>query len=101
MKPTVSEGTKMYCVILDGGVNGEQVAKFPYNGTETIIDAIAAVPGLANDAAHRTIYLLRKGPAGGADQALPVDWAAIVQRGDTKTNYSLQAGDRLYVGRAK
>ena len=96
-----NNNSKACYVILDSGVNGEQVVKLPFNGTETILDAIAAVPGLAADAGKRTIYLLRKGPAGAVDQALPVDWAAIVQRGDTKTNYALQSGDRVYVAGAR
>ncbi len=101
VKPSPVVGGKACYVILDGGVNGEQVIKVPYNGTETVVDAIAHVPGLANDAAKRTIYLLRKGPAGTAQQALPVDWAAITQRGDTKTNYPLQPDDRVYLGTAR
>ena len=82
-------------------MNGEQIIKVPYNGTETVVDAIAHVPGLANDASRRNDLLLRKGPAGTAQQALPVDWAAITQRGDAKTNYALQPDDRVYLGIAR
>jgi hypothetical protein len=35
------------------------------------------------------------------DQILPVDWIAVTQRGDYKTNYQLMPGDRLFVSEDK
>jgi polysaccharide export outer membrane protein len=87
--------SKVYYVITDGHGTGEQVLRQPLTGRETVLDAVAAVPGLAAVAGTRTIHVARKGPAG--DQVLPVDWVAITQFGNTATNYQLLPGDRVYV----
>ena len=57
------------------------------------------VDGLAEQLPEARLHLTRKSRAlyGGPDQVLPVDWEAITRQGDTKTNYQLQPGDRLYV----
>jgi polysaccharide biosynthesis/export protein len=91
-----TNNSKAYYVIMDSG-NGEQVVRLPLTGTETVLDAIAAVPGLAAQADRRSIRVARQGPAGAAYDVLPVDWNAIMLRGDTKTNYVLYPGDRVYV----
>jgi polysaccharide export outer membrane protein len=92
-----SNNSKSYYVILDGGAGGEQVLRFPMTGNETVLDAIAAVNGLAAVADRRLIRVVRKGSAGAADLVLPVDWNGIVSRGETITNYILKPGDRVYV----
>ena len=33
----------------------------------------------------------------GAEQTLPIDWDAIAAGGQTKTNYQILPGDRLYI----
>jgi polysaccharide export outer membrane protein len=88
-----------YFVILDTPA-GEQVTKLPFTGRETILDAIASVPGLAAVADRRTIRVVRAGAASGPHQVLPVDWNAILTRNDTRTNHALKAGDRVYVSQA-
>ena len=88
--------SKVYYVITD--VSGrENVTRLPCTGRETVLDAVAAVPGLAAVAERRTIRLVRKGSSGSALQTLAVDWTAIIHRGDTRTNYILQPDDRVYV----
>lgn len=88
--------SKVYYLITD--VSGrEEVTRLPCTGRETILDAVAAVAGLAAVADRRTIRLVRKGSPGSALQTLPVDWTAIIHRGDTRTNYILQPDDRVYV----
>ena len=69
--------------------------------TETVLDAIAAVPGLAAQADRRAIRVVRAGSAGAEHQILPVDWNAIIRRGDARTNYALMPGDRVYVTGAR
>lgn len=91
-----SNNSKAYYVFLDGAA-GEQVIKLPMSGKETVLDAIAAIPGLAAKADQRQIRISRKGGEGEPFQSLAVDWSAIVQRGDTRTNYILLPGDRVYV----
>ena len=91
-----SNNSKVYYVITDSGY-GEQVTRKTLAGTSSILDAIADVPGLAAVADRATIRVVRKGAAGAADKVLPVDWTAILQHGDTRTNYQLAPGDRVYV----
>jgi len=77
---------------------GEQTYNRPLTGRETVLDLIASVPGLPEAASRCRIFLER--PAAdelGPPTVLPVDWADIVQKGNTATNYSLRHGDRLHV----
>jgi polysaccharide export outer membrane protein len=67
------------------------VTRLPLTGTETVLDAIAAIPGLAAQSDRSLIRVLRPG------ETLLVDWNGIMLRGDAKTNYLLQAGDRVHV----
>jgi polysaccharide export outer membrane protein len=87
--------SKKYYVILDGGA-GETVYAFPVTGSETVLDAIANVNGLAEVAGKKSIRIARK-TASGPWQNLPVDWKGITQHGVTATNYQLMPSDRLYV----
>jgi hypothetical protein len=44
------------------------------------------------------IRLIRPAPPGGSgEQVLPVDLKAIIERGDSATNYQILPGDRLVV----
>lgn len=92
-----SKNSKAYHVFFEGTDGQEQVVKLPFTGNETVLDAVAAIPGLAAQADRKQIRVWRKAGVGEASQNLVVNWAAIVQRGDTRTNYTLQNGDRVYV----
>ena len=74
--------------------------RLPITGNDTVIDAINFAGGLILSGSETNIRLVR--PAGkepGRERILPVDLAAIVDRGDPKTNYQLFPGDRLVVSR--
>jgi polysaccharide biosynthesis/export protein len=93
-----SGNSKVYYVITD--VSGrEEVRRMPCTGRETVLDAVAAVPGLAAAMDRHTIRVARKsaGPGGAPYQTLSVDWQGIIHRGDTRTNYILQPDDRVHV----
>jgi polysaccharide export outer membrane protein len=90
--------SKVYYVIVDEGILGQQVFRFPITGNETVLDALGQVNGLPPEAAIKKMWLARPGPASHAGyQMLPIDWRAIVQAGDPATNYQLFPGDRIYV----
>jgi polysaccharide biosynthesis/export protein len=92
--------SKVYYVITDGGGYGEQVARFPITGNETVLDALSQINGLPAVASKKEIWVARPSPAencGGTEQVLPVDWCAITRRGITATNYQVLPGDRIYV----
>jgi protein involved in polysaccharide export with SLBB domain len=70
---------------------------YPYAGRETVLDAVLAAGGLADNARRCEIILSRPSPVGDCRTVLPVCWDNIVQLGDTTTNYQLMPGDRVFV----
>jgi protein involved in polysaccharide export with SLBB domain len=78
-----------------GAVNSP--GSYPYAGRETVLDAILAAGGLAENARRCEIILSRPSPVGECRTVLPVCWNNIVQLGDTTTNYQLMPGDRIFV----
>lgn len=92
-----SYNSKVYYVITEGAGQGDNVAKFPVTGNETVLDAIAQVNGLSK-LSSKEIWIARPAPSGiGCDQVLPVDIDAIMRGGATATNYQLLPGDRLFI----
>jgi polysaccharide export outer membrane protein len=90
----VTRDSKVFYVL--GEVNSPGV--FPLRGRETVLDAIAgSAGGLNTSASRRSIILTRPTGPGSCRVVLPVDYNAIVQLGDTTTNYQIRAGDRVFV----
>lgn len=83
-----------FYVITVGSGSGEQVQRLPLTGNETVLDAMSKVIGLV---AKNKVWIARPGTNGGADQTLPVDWKGITSNGDTRTNYQLLPGDRVFI----
>ncbi len=91
-----SYNSQVYYVLGDVGSPG----RLPSTGNETVLDAIQYAGGLAPDASVNNIRLVRPAPPGACcAQTLPVNLAAIMQAGDTTTNYQILPGDRLFVYR--
>ena len=90
--------SKVYYVITDGGGYGAAVYRLPVNGSDTVLDALAQVGGLPPVASKKKIWVARANLGHpGANQILPVDWKAVALHGETRTNYQLAPGDRVYV----
>ena len=70
---------------------------YPLAGRETVLDGILVAGGLTRQADPDKIILVRPTPPPGCRVVLPVCYNAIVQLGDTSTNYQLQPGDRIYL----
>jgi polysaccharide biosynthesis/export protein len=88
--------SKVYYVQGDVGSPG----RLTIVGNETVLDAIQYAGGLLPTAAPQNIRLVRPAPPGACcDQILPVNLSAIVNVGDTTTNYQIMPGDRLVVYR--
>lgn len=85
-------GSQFYVL---GAVNSP--GAYPYSGRETVLDAVLAAGGLADNARRCEIILSRPSPVGDCRTVLPVCWDHIVQLGDTTTNYQLMPGDRVFV----
>lgn len=89
--------SKVYYVITDGGGFGEQIARLPVTGNETVLDAISQIQGLSQTSSKK-IWIARPAPAEmGHTQILNVNWQAIAAEGITTTNYQILPGDRIYI----
>lgn len=89
--------SKVYYIITEGAGFGDQVARIPITGNETVLDAIAQLGGLSQLSSSR-IWISRPAPHGvGCDQILPVDWDSITRGANTCTNYQLLPGDRIFL----
>lgn len=89
--------SKVYYVITEGAGYGDQVARIPATGNETVLDALAQVNGLTRFSSKR-IWIARPAPGGmGCDQVLPVDWDGITKGAATATNFQVLPGDRIFV----
>ncbi|CAN5786266.1 hypothetical protein BH23PLA1_BH23PLA1_14770 [soil metagenome] len=86
--------SKVYYVQGDVVTSG----RFHVTGSETVLDAITWAGGLLPSADPEGIRLVRPSPPGG-EEILPIDFDAIVHKGDTATNYQIRPGDRIIVGR--
>jgi polysaccharide biosynthesis/export protein len=90
--------SKAYYVITDGAGFGEQVYRFPIQGYETVLDALANVNGLPAVGSKRHVWVARRTPnCNQPEQILPVDYIGLTQHGITTTNYQILPGDRVYV----
>lgn len=72
---------------------------YPLVGHETVLDAIMEAGGLTARASACDLLLARPTAPCSCRVSLPVCYRAITQLGDTTTNYHLQPGDRIFVGR--
>jgi polysaccharide export outer membrane protein len=89
--------SKYYYIITQGAGFGDNMARLPITGNETVLDAIAQIGGLSQ-ASSKRIWISRPAPKDVAcDQILPVDWDAITHGASTATNYQLMPGDRIFV----
>jgi polysaccharide export outer membrane protein len=89
--------SKFYYVITDFAGAGQQVARLPHTGNETVLDAISNVGGLSA-VSSKKLWVARPAPTDcGHCQILPVDWCGITMRGEVKTNFQLLPGDRVFV----
>ena len=93
----VGFNSKVYYVVLDYGGAGQQIVTQPATGNETVLDAIGRTGGLPTVADARGIWVARPGAEDQAVQVLPVDWKAVVEGADTRTNYQVLPGDRVFV----
>jgi hypothetical protein len=93
--------SKVYYVITQGAGQGDQVARLPVTGNETVLDAISQVQGLSR-ISSKNIWIARPAPGGmGCDLILPVNWNEITAGAATATNYQVLPGDRIFIAENK
>ena len=73
----------------------DEIGQRPAFDRVTVLDAVASLQRQPGDPGRMDLWVVRPN-AGGTNRVLPVDWAAITQRGVTATNYQVLAGDRLF-----
>ncbi|MDZ4821356.1 MAG: polysaccharide biosynthesis/export family protein [Planctomycetota bacterium] len=89
--------SKFYYVVTEGAGFGDQIARFPVTGNETVMDAVTQVNGISR-LSSKDIWIARPAPGEEACfQQLPVEWESIVKRGESKTNYQVLPGDRIFI----
>ncbi|QEL15540.1 polysaccharide biosynthesis/export family protein [Limnoglobus roseus] len=93
--------SKVYYLIYDGGGAGQSVLRLPVTGNETVLDAVSQAAGLQTVSDKRHIWVARPSEDHCHCQNLPVDWKAITECGDVRTNYQLMPGDRIFVNSYK
>jgi RNA polymerase sigma factor (sigma-70 family) len=82
--------------IITGGEGAEQVYRLPAHDGDTVLDAIATARLSLVGIGRKSVYVAR--PSAGKDNpVLRVDCKAIIGEGDTRTNYRLKPGDRVYI----
>lgn len=90
--------SKVYYIITDQAGYGSGVFRLPSTGNETVLDALSQIGGVPQVGSLKKIWVARPVPADvHGEQVLFVDYEAIVKHGQTKTNYQLLPGDRLYI----
>ena len=67
---------------------------YPYDGRVSVLDALGAAQGLNEKADLTGSYLVRKG------EVLPVDFYALLRKGDMSGNIRLAGGDLLHIADA-
>ena len=91
LDPPPADSPKFYRIVqkADGG---ENVTAVPVTESATVMDMLAGAWLSDKD----NVWVSRR-TSGGKEQVLPVDLVAITRDGDTRTNYQLQPGDRVYI----
>lgn len=72
----------------------EKPGAFPVDGNTTLLEAFGLAGGATADGSLERAYVVR------GDSLLPIDIAALLQRGDTSRNIYMKHGDLVYVPHA-
>jgi len=89
--------SKVYYIIVEGNGTGDNITRYPWNGSENVLDAIAQ----QKDLLIRTdtkIWIAR--PADDKFQILNIDWAKLKSGEIPPRRYRLNPGDRIFVSGA-
>jgi polysaccharide export outer membrane protein len=89
--------SQTYYVITDGAGMGDNVRRLPITGHETVLDAVATIGGLSQLSGKKMWIARPSAKNAEKGTVLPIDYAAITQRGATATNYQIMPGDRLFI----
>ena len=88
--------SKVFYIIQKSDSGGDNVTTIPITGRETVLDALSRLQGLVDFFKVTSIRLVRISQDK-SETSLPIDYQAIITGRDTKTNYQIFPGDRLYI----
>ena len=88
--------SKVFYIIQKSEAGGDNVTTIPITGRETVLDALSRLQGLADFFKVTSIRLVRISQDK-SENSLPIDYQSIITGRDTKTNYQIFPGDRLYI----
>ncbi|MGD0653447.1 MAG: polysaccharide biosynthesis/export family protein [Thermoguttaceae bacterium] len=89
--------SQVYYIITDGAGLGDNVRRIPITGSETVLDAVAAIGG-RSQLSSKKMWIARPSPSDPENGTiLTVDYDAITHRGATATNYQIMPGDRIFI----
>lgn len=89
----------VYYVISEDHETGDVVHRVPWTGSETLLDAMSNhnVSNQTQTLSNCYLWISRPATASAEAQILPVDWRAIVENADTKTNWQILPGDHVFI----
>jgi protein involved in polysaccharide export with SLBB domain len=89
--------SKVYYIIEQHTGSGDEVARQRITGRETVMDAVAALGGIAKGSTPR-MWISRPAADGkGVEKTLPINWRELANGDSTATNYELRPCDRLFI----
>lgn len=89
------QNSHVFYVVTEGGADGDTVARYPVQGCETALDAIASA-GPINEMGKKRIWIARP-MAGGVDTIVPIKWQWSNPTTMVAINPALQSGDRVFI----
>ncbi|TWU60729.1 Polysaccharide biosynthesis/export protein [Rubripirellula tenax] len=92
--------SKAIYVVTQGGGLGDALVRLPYTGNETVMDALAQINGTSYVSSSE-MWIARPNRESDKPVRLPIDWEAITQNADVRTNYQLLPGDRVFIAHSK
>jgi len=89
--------SKVYYIITQGAELGDNVARMPITGDETVLDALSQVGGISQISSVK-IWIARPAPGNvGCEQILPISRDDISRGEATDSNRQVMPGDRIYI----
>jgi protein involved in polysaccharide export with SLBB domain len=89
--------SKVYYVIVEGNDTGDNITRYPWNGSENVLDAIAQQKDLLIRKDSK-IWIAR--PMGDKFEVLNIDWAKLKTGEISPRRFRLIPGDRVFVAGA-
>ncbi len=89
--------SKVYYVIAENRLGGDQVYRLPISVHDTVRRTLTEMTSLSN-LGSKNLWIARPAPGGvGTDQILRIDWRSVATDPSSPTNYAVLPGDRIFI----